>query len=139
RSPSRARAVREWLVPDRGRPGPGACPGRARGRPRDRRWRVLVRAARDLRAGAGAAARARAAGRGGSLRVVWPRALPRPGVGLRGPPELPLTAPVSDPVVRAVLRRARVARVATQTASGRPFLTPLWFVVDGDALVIATG
>ncbi len=50
-----------------------------------------------------------------------------------------MTAPVSDPVVRAVLRRARVARVATQTASGRPFLTPLWFVVDGDALVIATG
>src|SRR5581483_11893490 len=33
----------------------------------------------------------------------------------------------------------RVARVATQTASGRPFLTPLWFMVDGDALVIATG
>jgi hypothetical protein len=32
-----------------------------------------------------------------------------------------------------------VAQVATRSANGRPFVTPLWFVTDGEALFIATG
>jgi hypothetical protein len=32
-----------------------------------------------------------------------------------------------------------VALVATRSASGRPFMTPLWFVVDGGTLFFATG
>jgi hypothetical protein len=32
-----------------------------------------------------------------------------------------------------------VALVATRSATGRPFMTPLWFVADGATLVIATG
>ena len=32
-----------------------------------------------------------------------------------------------------------VALVATRSANARPFMTPLWFVVDGGRLFIATG
>jgi hypothetical protein len=32
-----------------------------------------------------------------------------------------------------------VAHVATRSASGRPFMTPLWFVADEETLFIATG
>ena len=45
----------------------------------------------------------------------------------------------SDPDVRAFLRRSMVADVATRSAGGRPFMTPLWFVIDGGVLFIATG
>jgi Pyridoxamine 5'-phosphate oxidase len=45
----------------------------------------------------------------------------------------------SDPEVRAFLRRSMVALVATRSANGRPFMTPLWFVADGGALFITTG
>lgn len=45
----------------------------------------------------------------------------------------------ADPAVRAVLRRSMVAEVATLSAKGRPFVTPLWFVTTGDALYLTTG
>ena len=44
-----------------------------------------------------------------------------------------------DPRVRAILRHAMVARLATRSAAGRPFVTPIWFVVAGDHLILATG
>jgi Pyridoxamine 5'-phosphate oxidase len=44
-----------------------------------------------------------------------------------------------DPEVRAVLRHSMVVQVATRSANGRPFMTPLWFVPDRGALVLATG
>jgi predicted pyridoxine 5'-phosphate oxidase superfamily flavin-nucleotide-binding protein len=46
---------------------------------------------------------------------------------------------LSDPVVRAFLQRSMVALVATRSANGRPFMTPLWFVIDGGALFVTTG
>lgn len=45
----------------------------------------------------------------------------------------------SDPEVRAFLRRSMVALVATRSANGRPFMTPLWFVADGGTFFITTG
>ena len=45
----------------------------------------------------------------------------------------------TDATVRAFLRRSMVAQVATWSPKGHPFMTPLWFVVDGDALYITTG
>lgn len=45
----------------------------------------------------------------------------------------------ADPEVGAFLRRSMVALVATCSASGRPFMTPLWFVADGGTLFITTG
>jgi hypothetical protein len=44
-----------------------------------------------------------------------------------------------DPMVVAFLQRSMVAQVATRSAKGRPFMTPLWFVVDGGVLYITTG
>jgi hypothetical protein len=44
-----------------------------------------------------------------------------------------------DPAVRAFLRRALIVQVATLSAKGRPFMTPLWFVVDRGILYITTG
>lgn len=44
-----------------------------------------------------------------------------------------------DRDARAFLRQSMVALVATCAANERPFMTPLWFVVDGDILFIATG
>ncbi len=35
----------------------------------------------------------------------------------------------NDPAVRTLLRRAKVARIATLSRSGRPSITPLYFVV----------
>lgn len=43
------------------------------------------------------------------------------------------------PEVRAFLAASLVAQVATVSPKGRPFMTPLWFVVDGEALYITTG
>ncbi|MFI5367366.1 MAG: pyridoxamine 5'-phosphate oxidase family protein [Candidatus Binatia bacterium] len=45
----------------------------------------------------------------------------------------------ADPAVRIFIRRSMIVQVATQSPKGRPFLTPLWFVVDGGALYITTG
>jgi len=45
----------------------------------------------------------------------------------------------TDAAVRAVLRRACIVQVATLSPKGRPFVTPLWFVVDRGALYITTG
>lgn len=44
-----------------------------------------------------------------------------------------------DSEVRAFLRHSMVALVATRSANERPFMTPLWFVADGETLFIATG
>jgi nitroimidazol reductase NimA-like FMN-containing flavoprotein (pyridoxamine 5'-phosphate oxidase superfamily) len=43
------------------------------------------------------------------------------------------------PEVRAFLRHSMVVLVATRSASERPFMTPLWFVADGETLFCATG
>jgi nitroimidazol reductase NimA-like FMN-containing flavoprotein (pyridoxamine 5'-phosphate oxidase superfamily) len=47
--------------------------------------------------------------------------------------------PPSAPVVGDFLRGSMVALVATVSATGRPFVTPLWFVVDGGTLYLTTG
>jgi predicted pyridoxine 5'-phosphate oxidase superfamily flavin-nucleotide-binding protein len=47
--------------------------------------------------------------------------------------------PPSAPVVGDFLRGSMVALVATVSARGRPFMTPLWFVVDSDMLYLTTG
>jgi len=44
-----------------------------------------------------------------------------------------------DRTVGAVLRRSMIVQVATRSPKGRPFITPLWFVVDRGALYITTG
>jgi Pyridoxamine 5'-phosphate oxidase len=44
-----------------------------------------------------------------------------------------------DPRVRAILRRAMIVRLATRSVAGSPFVTPIWFVVAGDRLIMATG
>jgi hypothetical protein len=48
-------------------------------------------------------------------------------------------ASLLDPDVRAFLRRSLIAQVATLSPKGRPFVTPLWFVLDRGALYITTG
>jgi hypothetical protein len=45
----------------------------------------------------------------------------------------------ADAVVRAVLRQSMVVEIATRSPKGRPFVTPLWFVVDGGVLYLTTG
>ena len=47
--------------------------------------------------------------------------------------------PPSAPVVVDFLHGSMVALVATVSATGRPFVTPLWFVVDGGTLYLTTG
>jgi hypothetical protein len=44
-----------------------------------------------------------------------------------------------DPEVRIFLRHSMVRPVATRSANGRPFVTPLWFVAHARTLFIATG
>lgn len=44
-----------------------------------------------------------------------------------------------DTAVRAFLRNSMVVEVATLSAKSRPFVTPLWFVVDRGRLYITTG
>jgi hypothetical protein len=44
-----------------------------------------------------------------------------------------------DPRVRAILEHSMIARLATRSPAGAPFVTPLWFVVAGDRLIMATG
>jgi nitroimidazol reductase NimA-like FMN-containing flavoprotein (pyridoxamine 5'-phosphate oxidase superfamily) len=45
----------------------------------------------------------------------------------------------TDPDVQAFVRDSLIVQVATLSPKGRPFVTPLWFVVDGGALYITTG
>ncbi|MGW4713507.1 PPOX class F420-dependent oxidoreductase [Nocardia sp. NPDC004260] len=49
-------------------------------------------------------------------------------------------ASLSDPEVREFLTHGtRTGKVAFVTADGRPMVTPVWFIVDGDELVFNTG
>ena len=50
-----------------------------------------------------------------------------------------MLAPTDDPTVRAFLRASMVAQVATRSARGHPFVTPLWFVIDRGVLYVTTG
>jgi hypothetical protein len=45
----------------------------------------------------------------------------------------------TDPVVSGFLSRTMIAEVGTISPKRRPFLTPLWFVVDGGVLYATTG
>jgi hypothetical protein len=45
----------------------------------------------------------------------------------------------SEPLVRSFLLHSMIAQVATRSPKGHPFMTPLWFVVDGDLVFITTG
>ena len=45
----------------------------------------------------------------------------------------------TDPAVSAFLADSMVARLATVSAAGRPFVTPIWFVVDAGTLYMTTG
>ena len=47
---------------------------------------------------------------------------------------------ITDPEVRAFLTEGtRTAKLSYLAASGRPLVTPVWFVVEGDTLVFNTG
>jgi PPOX class probable F420-dependent enzyme len=49
-------------------------------------------------------------------------------------------ASLSDPQVRAFLARGtRTGKLGYLAASGRPLVTPVWFIVEGDSLVFNTG
>ncbi|WP_039801279.1 PPOX class F420-dependent oxidoreductase [Nocardia araoensis] len=49
-------------------------------------------------------------------------------------------ASLSDPEVREFLTHGtRTGKVAFVAADGRPMVTPVWFIVDGDELVFNTG
>ncbi|MGK8522025.1 PPOX class F420-dependent oxidoreductase [Nocardia asteroides] len=49
-------------------------------------------------------------------------------------------ASLSDPEVREFLSHGtRTGKVAFVAADGRPMVTPVWFVLDGDELVFNTG
>ncbi|MEV6070399.1 PPOX class F420-dependent oxidoreductase [Nocardia sp. NPDC052001] len=49
-------------------------------------------------------------------------------------------ASLSDPEVREFLSEGtRTGKVAFIAADGRPLVTPVWFVLDGDAVVFNTG
>lgn len=45
----------------------------------------------------------------------------------------------ADPTLAAFLAGSMVAHVTTVSPAGRPFLTPLWFVVDAGTMYLATG
>ncbi len=46
--------------------------------------------------------------------------------------------PMNDPAVHALLRRAKVARIATLSRSGHPSITPLYFVVVHEQIWLGT-
>ncbi|MEU0540127.1 PPOX class F420-dependent oxidoreductase [Nocardia sp. NPDC005978] len=49
-------------------------------------------------------------------------------------------ASLSDPTVRAFLEEGtRTGKVAFVAADGRPLVTPIWFVLEDDAVVFNTG
>jgi hypothetical protein len=45
----------------------------------------------------------------------------------------------TDGAVSALLADSMVALLATRSSAGRPFVTPIWFVVDAGALYMTTG
>ena len=47
--------------------------------------------------------------------------------------------PVDSPVVRKFLRDSLVAHVASRSAKGNPFVTPLWFTPHAGELWVTTG
>jgi hypothetical protein len=47
--------------------------------------------------------------------------------------------PLDAPVVREFLRDSLVAHVASRSAAGRPFVTPLWFTPHAGVLWVTTG
>jgi len=48
--------------------------------------------------------------------------------------------PLTDDETRAFLALGtRTAKLATTRADGRPHVTPVWFVLDGDDLIFTTG
>ena len=47
--------------------------------------------------------------------------------------------PPTDPAVSAFLADSMVASLATVSAAGRAFVTPIWFVVDAGILYMTTG
>ncbi|WP_408659281.1 PPOX class F420-dependent oxidoreductase [Jatrophihabitans sp.] len=48
--------------------------------------------------------------------------------------------PMTDEQARAFLAEgSRTGKLATSRADGRPHVTPIWFVLDGDDLVFMTG
>ena len=47
---------------------------------------------------------------------------------------------IADPEVRSFLQEGtRTGKAAFAAADGRPFVTPVWFIVDGDDIVFNTG
>lgn len=49
-------------------------------------------------------------------------------------------ASIGDPAVRDFLSHGtRTGKLSWLSASGRPLVAPVWFVVDGDGLVLNTG
>ncbi len=49
-------------------------------------------------------------------------------------------ASITDPEVRAFLTEGtRTGKLSYLAASGRPLVTPVWFILDGDSLVFNTG
>ncbi|MBN2303186.1 MAG: pyridoxamine 5'-phosphate oxidase family protein [Anaerolineae bacterium] len=46
---------------------------------------------------------------------------------------------VLDDSLRAILRQPLIARVTTIGTDGYPHTVPIWYILDGDDLVIATG
>ncbi len=49
-------------------------------------------------------------------------------------------ASITDPEVRAFLTKGtRTGKLSYLAADGRPLVVPVWFVLDGDALVFNTG
>ena len=50
-----------------------------------------------------------------------------------------MTLAPTDPKVAAILADSMVALLATRSRAGRPFVTPIWFVVDGGVLYMTTG
>ena len=47
---------------------------------------------------------------------------------------------ITDPKIRAFLQAGtRTGKLAFLAASGRPLVTPVWFVLEGDSLIFNTG
>ena len=47
---------------------------------------------------------------------------------------------ITDPKIRAFLQAGtRTGKLAFLAASGRPLVTPVWFVLEGDSLIVNTG
>jgi PPOX class probable F420-dependent enzyme len=57
---------------------------------------------------------------------------PDPSTPLRG------AGVLRDPLVAELLAKRLVATLATIDAEGMPHVVPMWFAVDGDAIVLAT-